>query len=281
MTLLPHAKTNQRRILTHFLLACACLWPCMAVAADIVLGGAGAAIGTMQALGAEYTKSNPGTRVKVLPSLSTSGGIKALLSGKISIAISGRALSDSERAAGLTETEFARTPLVIAVSVKNSVAHLSLDEITALYAGRTTHWADGTPVRPVLRPDTDSDTQLLKTFSPAVAHAAGAALTREGILVAVTDTDSADALERLPGAFGTASLSTLISEKRALKAVAISGKEPSVKALAENRYPWHKTFYLVTREPVSPETAGFLKFTRTPAAHALLRAAGSLPTGSK
>ena len=277
-----HLRIKKSSAIIALLLAwwgCLCLSP--ASAADILVGGTGAANGTLQALGAEYAKTHSGTRLKVLPSLGSSGGIKALLSEKIAIAVAGRPLSESERNAGLVEREFARTPLVIAVSIKNSVAHLTLDEIAALYTGRTTHWADGTPVRPVLRPADDSDTTILKTLSPAVAHAADAALARDGMLVAITDTDSADALERLPGAFGTASLSTLVSEKRALKAVTIAGREPSVKALSENRYPWHKAVYLVTRETVPTEVADFLKFVRTPAAQAVLRASGNLPAGSK
>ena len=95
--------------------------------------------------------------------------------------------------------------------------------------------------------------------------------------IAITDSDSADALERLPGAFGTAALSTLISEKRALKALAVGGRDPSLKALSDNQYPWYKTIFLVTAANTPAEAVDFVKFVRSPASRAILGANGSLP----
>jgi phosphate transport system substrate-binding protein len=245
--------------------------------AEVIAGGTGAGIGLMQALAEEHAKSAPGIKFKMLPGLGSSGGIRALVAGKVHIALSARPLTDAERRAGLVAHEIARTPLVIAVNHRNTTIKLTLDELAALYAGRTVHWADGTPARPVLRTAEDTDTITLKTFSPAVAQAASAALLREGMLIATTDSDSADALESVPGAFGTMALSTLIAEKRALKPLTVGGHEPSVKALADNRYPWHKTLYIVTAPDTPPAVAEFLKFVSTHAARAVLAANGSLP----
>ena len=170
-----------------WMLALGCLCPAAAHAAEVVIGGAGAAIGTLQALGAEFSKARANVHINVLPSLGSGGGIKALVAGKLTLAVTARPLTEAERRGGLVEHEIARTPLVIAVSNKSAVSKLSLDELAALYAGRTARWPDGTPVRPVLRPAEDTDTVVLKTFSPAVAQASQAALAREGMLIAITD----------------------------------------------------------------------------------------------
>jgi phosphate transport system substrate-binding protein len=114
-----------------------------------------------------------------------------------------------------------------------------------------------------------------------MAQAANAALAREGMLIATTDTESADALERIPGAVGTAALSTLVSERRALKAVTINGHEASTKALAAGRYPWHKTIYLITHENTPPAVANFIRFAGTPAARAILSDNGNVPAANK
>lgn len=263
------------------LLFAATVLPAAANATDIVIGGTGAAIGTMEALGAEYSRLNRGVTVKVLPSLGSGGGIKALMAGAASIAVVSRPLTEAERAKGAREVEIARTPIVIATSPRNPVQNVTFADLAGLYSGKVASWKDGTPVRPVLRAQDDIDTLVLKTMSPQIATAVETAGKREGMNIASTDTVSAEQLESIPGAFGTTSLSILATEKRALKALSIEGVGPSVDALANGKYRYAKTIWLVTKDKPTPEVDRFVKFARSSAAAKTLKQSGNLPLGEQ
>ena len=60
------------------------------------IGGTGAALGTINLLANAYSEINPDTSVEVLPSLGSGGGIKALIGGRIDIALSTRPASKEE-----------------------------------------------------------------------------------------------------------------------------------------------------------------------------------------
>ena len=56
-------------------------------AETIKIGGTGSALGDMTRLAEAYMRANPDTKVVVLPSLGSAGGIKALRAGAIDIAL--------------------------------------------------------------------------------------------------------------------------------------------------------------------------------------------------
>ena len=249
-------------------------------AAEIAIAGTGSGAGTLRALAIGHAKAKPDINITVLPSMGSAGGIKALIAGRIAIAVSARRLTEAERQSGLAELEIARTPLIIAVGDKNPVTRLTVHELASMYAGPNARWPDGTPVRPVLRPIEDSDTTVLKAIAPEVASAVNAALKRDGMMIASSDSDAADALERVPGAIGTTTLALVVSENRKLKAVVLDGQVASTKGLAENRYPYQKKLYLITKADAPQEVTAFLHFIKSPGGRRILINNGSLPSGS-
>lgn len=251
-----------------------------ALSGELSIGGTGAALGTMQKLADQFRKSHPEVRVTVLPSLGSGGGIKALAAGKLSLSVSSRPITDAERATGVQAREIARTPLVFATSPKTPVSDVSLDELAALYSGKTTHWSDGTLVRPVLRPTDDIDTRLVRGMSPALDQATEAAHRREGKNIAITDTESADELERIPGAIGTSTLSLIRSEERRLKILSVGGLVPSIGDRANGKYPYQKSIYLIFPANPSPVARAFVEFMDSAAAATILAQTGNLVAGS-
>jgi len=65
------------------------------------------------------------------------------------------------------------------------------------------------------------------------------------MLFAVTDQESAESIEKIPGAFGSTTLAQLLTEKRAIKALRFNGVEPSPGTLAEGSYPYFKPLFVV------------------------------------
>lgn len=234
--------------------------------AEVVVGGTGAALGLMKALGEEFAKARPGVQVRVVPSLGSGGGLKAAAAGAIQVAVTSRPLTDDERARQLQAQEVVRTPFVFAVQRGNPVTTMTLDELADAFAGRRKDWSDGNPVRPVLRPLSDVDTQVVAAMSPALQQATALAHQSPGRNIGITDTDTANELERVPGALGTSTLILIRSEARALKPIAVGGVEPTLENLHKGLYPYQKSIYVVTRADASPAARAFADYVASPAA---------------
>ena len=241
-----------------------------AAAQDLKIGGTGAGLGTMTILADAYARQHPDVKFKVLPSMGTSGAIKALRAGAIQVGLSTRPLKDSEAQGGFVATEYGRTPFVFAVAAATKAADLSTQSLADLYAGTADKWPDGTPVRLVMRPVGDSDTALIKAMSPDIREAKDAAERRPGMLFTITDQETADSIEKVPGSLGPTTLALVLSEKRRLRVLSLDGVAPSVKALADGRYPLSKTMYLITPAAPAPAVQGFMDFVRSAAGRALL-----------
>lgn len=248
-----------------------------AAAADGVrINGTGAALGGLEAVAEAYMKAHPGSRVSILrPALGGGGSVKALQAGALDLAVSARPLKEAERAQGLVAQEYAKAPLVIAVAKNNQrIAGLTLAELADIYAGRTRTWRDGSPLRLILRQPSDADILLLRAVSPEMDAAVALALARKGMVTAMTDQESAELLEKTPGAIGTSSLALIIAEKRALRPLPLNGVEPSLQAFVDGRYPYAKTLYLVMGAHPSEEARRFAVFLNSPAGCTILRRNG-------
>ena len=246
-------------------------------AKEIEIGGTGAELGTMRLLLRAYTKSNPDVSGQVLPSLGSSGGIKAVLSGAIELAVSARPPKDKERAAGATAVKYATTAIVPAVSGTNPSAGLSSGDILALYRGERESWADGTSVRLVLRPKSETDTKLLNRYIPEIEEAAERLRSNPAIPVAYTDQENADVIERMSGGFGLVALSLIRSEARPLKALVLDGVAANESTIADGTYPLRKSFYFVTKGEPGPLVRGFIAFVQSAEGRAILSQTGHAP----
>ncbi len=249
----------------------------LAVQAEAIkIGGTGTGLGAMKLLAQEFKKSHPDAQLIVTPSLGSTGAIKAVLAGAIDLGISARPLSTQEQRQGASARAYARTPFVMVTGVQNKSTGLSLSQLVQIYSGKVSQWPDGSPIRLVVRPDADADSQLLRAFSAEMNSAVSLALARPGLRMADTDQDNADALEQLPGSLGTATLSQILTENRALKALALDGVVPTLEALAAKRYPHAKTLHLVSAAKPSALAQDFAAFVRSPAGQAVLARTGNL-----
>lgn len=227
-------------------------------AGELQAGGTGAGIGPLQ----KVLEGQPGLRF--VPNLGTGGGLKALAAGAIDLAVTARALTDAEKAQGLVERELFRTPIVFAVHADVALRRATVAELAALYGGRAPAWPGGVPVRPVLRPESDSDSRFLNTLGPAMTEAHAAARARVGVHLATTDADATAALESVAGSLGVTTLGLLRAEGRRAHPLELDGVRPDLDALASRRYPHAKSIHLVTRGAGTPEARALasLMFTR-------------------
>ncbi len=254
----------------------------LAQAESLRIGGTGAGLGTMRLLAKAFTRKHQATVIEVVSSLGSGGGIKALAAGSIDLAVSSRDLKDAERAQGMQTRAYGRTALVFATPTDNSVNSVTSIELAAIFSGAQSAWSNGTLVRPILRPKTETDTTLAEEHISGLREALAKARSRPAVPLYFTDQETADALERIPGSVGTMSLSVIQSEKRRLKALTLDGHTATPQSIADGSYPIVKTLYFVFPAKPSQICKVFLDFVYSAEGRAILENAGHqvLPTVS-
>ena len=242
--------------------------------ARIVIGGTGSALASLETLGRAFSKSSPGNEVVVLPSMGTNGAIKGAIEGGIDIGVISRPLTSAERARGIVETEYARTPFVVATGTGTKADGITLQQLTDIYAFKTVAWPDGSRIRVIMRPRGETNSDMLKALSPDMNRAVSSADNRPGLLMAVTDQECADALEKTPGALGPSTLGQIISEKRQIKVLALDGAAPSLQAMRDGTYPHVRHLYLVIGPKSHPAAGHFIAFARSAEGRKILGSLG-------
>jgi len=227
---------------------------------QILIGGTGAALGTIRHLASEYQKINPNIAIKVLPSLGSGGGIRALAKDKIDIALIGRKMKANERQLGLKQLNYVKTPLVFVIDSRSTINSITTHELQSYYNGKSFHWPNGERCRPIMRPMHDSETMALKKQLPELAAAIDKVLNTNGINITQTAQQNAEAINNIPGSFGYTTLALLLSENRPLKALNFNNIEPTISNLMEGIYPLYKNMELVIKPEKYKERDDFISF---------------------
>jgi len=247
-------------------------------ASELMIGGSGTDIATMRIMAQGFMTQHPDITIKVLPSLGSGGGIKALSRGKLHIGLSSRPLKANEQAYPVRAYRYARTPMVLATQASNPANTIQTQVFFAAMMGKKQYWPDGRLIRLVLRPLSDSDSILLLENYPQAKKALNQAYQQRGIPVAATDQKAARALESINGSLGTTTLAVILGEKRNLKALTLDGVEPTPANLANAKYPMSKDLYLIL--PIKPETDAlkFVQYIQSNSGARTLTETGHLPS---
>ncbi|MFN3656518.1 MAG: PstS family phosphate ABC transporter substrate-binding protein [Pseudolabrys sp.] len=245
-----------------------------AAAAEIRVGGTGTAAGMLQEVGARYAAES-GVNVNVIPSLGSSGAIRALIDGRLDIAVSARP-SRPDEAASIIPLLALRTPFVLATS-RPKPAGMTGADLAKIYANANSTWPDGTPVRIVLRPRSETDSDLMAAMFPGMRDAMEAARRRPEVPTAATDQDNADMAERLTGSLTGTTTTQLKTEGRRLNVITVDGVEPNLGNLESGAYRFAKRLFFLAKAGGSPEIGRFMAFLQSPAGLKLLRDVEVLP----
>ena len=134
------------------------------------VGGTGASTGMSRVVGAVYSQRSGTVGIEVVEGLGSGGGIKAVIAGAFDISFSSRPLKEKEQDKGVIASPILRTPFV-AVTSHSDARDLRGAEFSDYYGRANAKWADGTPVKIILRPKSESDTKLMAKFFPGMADA--------------------------------------------------------------------------------------------------------------
>jgi phosphate transport system substrate-binding protein len=227
----------------------------------LIISGTGSSIGTMQMMAKGFQKKHPNVNVDVLSSIGTTGGIRAVRKDKIDIGLSNRLLGPEERSVEIIEEPYGRTAFIFGARDSNPAKGFTLAEIEEIYAGKRKNWPDGTPIRLVLRPVSDTFSVYLASINPGLKSASGKAHSIPGVFVGSTDQEAAVQIEKTPGSLGTTSSSLVAAEKRRIKALSVDGAAPTLSNVSTGKYPYAMTLSLVyKRDKYRGAVKDFIEF---------------------
>ena len=223
----------------------------------------------ISALGESFMNANPDVTFTYNPTGSGSG-ITAVKEGRCDIGLASRALKDSEKENGLTETVLAYDGIAMVVHPDNKVDDLSLEQIADIYTGKITNWKDvgGDDVEIVL-----------------IGREAGSG-TRDGFESITGTKDACQYRQELtatgdvittvsqnPGAIGYASLSAV---KDSIKALSVDGVVPSEETVQDGSYAVQRPFMLITKagETLDPVPQAFFDYITSPEVKSIISTAG-------
>lgn len=104
------------------------------------ISGSSSVAPVMEKLAEGYMALNPGLQVRIQTS-DSSTGLSSLAQGLCDIAMSSRSLKDSERSKGLQPLTLCMDGIVVIVNHGNSVNHLSMAQLRAIFTGQISSWA--------------------------------------------------------------------------------------------------------------------------------------------
>ncbi|MDC7786040.1 hypothetical protein PQJ75_08770 [Rhodoplanes sp. TEM] len=250
--------------------------PLAAAAEPVRVGGTGMALAAMRHLGDSLRAVRPDIVVEVLPSLGTSGALRALQEGAIDVAVTGRRLKAEERAKGFVETLCLRTPLLFASSHPAPGGIRAVD-LPRLYSDPGPVWPDGRPLKILMRSRAGSENGYLLAFMPAMGVALEKAYGRPGVPVATTDQDNAELAQRTDGSFAVITLLQLRAEKLDLRVVALDGIQPEPGAVADTYPLWVSVCTVVKGESPPHPVAALLAHLRSETGLRLVGTMGAVP----
>lgn len=191
---------------------------------ELMVGGTGAALGLMEALGEGWAGgSGGGAGVRVPASLGSGGGLRALRDGVLDVAVVGRPLTGQERGWGLESVVVARTPVVF---VSRYGAELGVSGLEQAYGARASEWPDGRPMVTLGREASDTALgEIGRVYGPL-----GRAIREGAAVVSYTDQQMLEAIERVEGAVGFVDLGALRLSGGSARAMRLEGVAPGSPA---------------------------------------------------
>ena len=223
------------------------------------------------ALGEKFQADNKGVTFTYNPTGSGSG-ITAVAEGRCDIGLSSRALKDSEKAQGLTETILALDGIAIVVNPANAVEDLTLDEIAKIYTGEITNWKDVG----------GADGEIV-----LIGREAGSG-TRDGFesITGTKDTckyrqeltSTGDVITTVAGNANAIGYASLASVKDSVKALRVAGVTPTEDTVKDGSYVVQRPFVLVTKsdKKLSDTAQKFFDYVTSSAAADVIAKAGAV-----
>jgi phosphate transport system substrate-binding protein len=268
-----HANLKTLRWLLTFLLILSISMGCQRSKAGITVAGSTSVEPFAGLLAEEYMIHHPHSHIYVQGGGSTAG-IEAVRSHAADIGMSSRSLMGTEKS--LYAITIAKDAIAIITHPKNPIEGLSLVRVRDVFSGKIKNWRElGGHDHPIVLVTREEGSGTREAFQKLV-------MGEEEISLEALVQDSNGAIRQVvssdPNTVGYISLG-LVNEK--VKALNISGVEPSVKNIESGRYHLVRPFLFVFNGEPTGESKAFIDFVMSPKAQKLLSKEGLISILSK
>lgn len=223
------------------------------------------------ALGEKFQADNAGVTFTYNPTGSGSG-ITAVAEGRCDIGLSSRALKDSEKAQGLTETILALDGIAVVVNPANPVEDLTLDEIAKIYTGEVTNWKDiGGADGEIVLIGREAGSGTRDGFESITG-------TKDACKYRQELTSTGDVITTVAGNANAIGYASLASVKDSVKALRVGGVTPTEDTVKDGSYVVQRPFVLVTKsdKKLSDTAQKFFDYATSSAAASIIAKAGAV-----
>ncbi len=244
-----------------------------ALSGSVALGGSTSMESVIGFLKEQFTTDNSDVTISYA-GVGSGGGIEGVSNGTYDIGLSSRDLKDEEAEKGLNATVLALDGIVVIVNSDCGVDDLSLDQISGMYGGEITNWAEvgGADLEIALigREESSGTRDGFESITGTDGSFLDQELTSTGAVIT--------AVAGNVNAIGYASLSA-VEGQEGIKAVTVDGVECSEETILDGSYAIQRPFVLVTVEdqPLSEAAQAFFDFAVSSEATDLIRSAGAVP----
>ncbi|MCE5335593.1 MAG: substrate-binding domain-containing protein [Desulfobacteraceae bacterium] len=246
--------------------------------AHLVLAGSGTNLAITRLLAAEFSRERPDIILEVPGSIGTTGAVRAVSEGAITIALASRTLNEAENRLGLTLRPYAKTALVIAANSSVTDDAITFQQLVEIFRGTRTRWKDGNEILVLSREKSDSGFQILRKVIPGFEPVYLESIEARRWALNFTDQDSNRALSKQRFSLGVTDVGMIETEKLDVKILKLNGMLPTPEDVASSRYPLVRTLYFVFRkDKLPPEAESFLTFVYSERGAEILRSYGYLP----
>lgn len=184
----------------------------------------------------------------------SSAGIESVLQGRADIGNASRGLREEEIAAGAVENVVAIDGIAVITHFSNRVSHLTLPQLTEIYAGRIRNWRElGGADEPIVVVGREAGSGTRSTFEELLGMADQCAYANE--------IDSSGAVmarvAATPGAIGYVSADI---PDATVQVMALDDRLPTPSQVQDGSYPLRRPFVMVTDGPVIQQSASVREF---------------------
>lgn len=175
-------------------------------------------------------------------------GIEAVSNGSADIGNSSRNLTEDEKAKGIAENIVAIDGIAVVVDPANTVADLTKQQLTDIYAGTVTNWSEvGGSNSPIVVVGREAGSGTRSAFEEILELEDACAYSSEldstgAVMARVAST---------PGAIGYVSLDVLDDT---VKAVSLEGTEPTAENIKAGSYFLSRPFVMATNGEISEQS---------------------------
>ena len=230
----------------------------------LTMSGSTTVLPIAQACAEEFMNQNPNVNISVRGG-GSSIGIKDIMAGAVEIGNASRDAKDKEiiqakqKGIDLYQNIVANDGIAVIVNPKNTIAHLSLEQIQAIYTGKITNWKDlGGPDMNIVVISRDTSSGTYEVFYEI-------AMKKQNIMPSCTMVASNNAavtsVKDTPGAIAYAGLGYLSSS---IKPVQVNGIDPTFKNILSGAYPIARKLNMYTNGAPKGLAKAFMNFVLSP-----------------